>query len=347
ITELILRNNLAFLLYACGRIAEALEICREGVSWFLNEDGSPSLLAGIPYIPLGCILYELGETEQAYPLLMQSLNFTQRLGLYEILAAPANQVLVQLLADQGQMDEALALAKEVRRRSEKIGLAAVVKEADFWQANLYTRQDRAEQSAGILARYGLDCSLRPPEHVSRALLAARVAGARGEFAPAAEMLALYAEHLQASGNPVELSRTRLEQARLAMRAGDQEAAISFLRQALGLAAGLGFRQMFVPALPELAPLLRRVRAESPAFVDLLLASKEPARAAVETLIEPPGEREIEILRLVAGGCSNQQIADRLYITVGTVKWYLNQLFGKLAVNRRTEAVARAVELGLI
>ncbi len=59
------------------------------------------------------------------------------------------------------------------------------------------------------------------------------------------------------------------------------------------------------------------------------------------------ERELEILRLVADGRSNREIADELVLSVGTVKWYLNQIYSKLRVNSRTQAVARARELALL
>ena len=54
-----------------------------------------------------------------------------------------------------------------------------------------------------------------------------------------------------------------------------------------------------------------------------------------------------ILRLVAAGSSNQDIADRLIITLGMVKWYINQIYGKLGVHTRTQAVARAQALRLL
>ncbi|MEZ4725611.1 MAG: response regulator transcription factor [Caldilineaceae bacterium] len=66
-----------------------------------------------------------------------------------------------------------------------------------------------------------------------------------------------------------------------------------------------------------------------------------------TLVEPLSEREQEVLRLVAEGRSNSQIADQLIITVGTVKRHLNNIFGKLQVTSRTQALARARELNLL
>jgi ATP/maltotriose-dependent transcriptional regulator MalT len=65
------------------------------------------------------------------------------------------------------------------------------------------------------------------------------------------------------------------------------------------------------------------------------------------LAEPPTGREREILTLIAAGLSNQQIAARLVIEVSTVKRHISNLYGKLGVHRRTEAVACARDLGLL
>jgi ATP/maltotriose-dependent transcriptional regulator MalT len=65
------------------------------------------------------------------------------------------------------------------------------------------------------------------------------------------------------------------------------------------------------------------------------------------LVEPLSERELEILRLMAAGMTNQQIADRLYVVVGTVKVHNHHIFGKLGVSNRVQALARARELRLL
>jgi LuxR family maltose regulon positive regulatory protein len=69
--------------------------------------------------------------------------------------------------------------------------------------------------------------------------------------------------------------------------------------------------------------------------------------ASQTLIEPLSERELEILTLVAEGLSNRQISERLFISLSTVKGHNRNIFDKLQVKRRTEAVARARDLNLI
>jgi LuxR family maltose regulon positive regulatory protein len=67
----------------------------------------------------------------------------------------------------------------------------------------------------------------------------------------------------------------------------------------------------------------------------------------QPLPEPLSERELEVLRLVAAGKSNREISGQLFVTVDTVKKHLTHIFGKLGVRSRTQAVARARELGLI
>jgi LuxR family maltose regulon positive regulatory protein len=86
-----------------------------------------------------------------------------------------------------------------------------------------------------------------------------------------------------------------------------------------------------------------------AYVRQLLAAfaKEKTVAPSSVLIEPLSDRELEVLHLIAAGASNQQIAEKLVLTVGTVKWHLSNIYSKLGVNSRTQAVAQARELRLL
>jgi LuxR family maltose regulon positive regulatory protein len=83
---------------------------------------------------------------------------------------------------------------------------------------------------------------------------------------------------------------------------------------------------------------------------LLAATERNATGAaspVEGLPEPLSERELEVLTLVAAGKSNRRIASELFVSVGTVKTHLNNIYRKLGARSRTQAVARARELNLI
>ena len=70
-------------------------------------------------------------------------------------------------------------------------------------------------------------------------------------------------------------------------------------------------------------------------------------AALPQLLEPLTEQELNILALIVGGKTNQQIADELVVTLGTVKWHVHNILQKLGVNNRTQATIRALELGLL
>jgi LuxR family maltose regulon positive regulatory protein len=130
-----------------------------------------------------------------------------------------------------------------------------------------------------------------------------------------------------------------------------------LARALTLAEPEGYVRTFVDAGEPMRDLLRRAVAAgvSSGYAQRLLAAlEEPARsvsvprvAAGAGLVEPLTAREVEVLRLVAAGMRNQQIADQLVISLPTVKRHIANAYGKLGVGYRTEAVARATELGLL
>ncbi|MFW6097037.1 MAG: LuxR C-terminal-related transcriptional regulator [Chloroflexota bacterium] len=141
--------------------------------------------------------------------------------------------------------------------------------------------------------------------------------------------------------------------------GEGDAAVGRLGEALALAQPAGFVRLFVDEGAPVAQLLPEVAARG-AFGDYvgeLLAAFEDEEGmgeeqsggspGQEALVEPLTARELEVLALVAQGLSNREIGERLFIALNTVKGHNRRIFGKLQVGRRTEAVARARELGLL
>ena len=99
-------------------------------------------------------------------------------------------------------------------------------------------------------------------------------------------------------------------------------------------------------------LLRRAAARGVRlrYVSALLAalgSDTNRRGPELTLVEPLSPRELEVLRVLATGLSNNEIAETLFIAVGTVKQHLKSIYGKLQVHSRTEAAHRARDLDLL
>ncbi len=150
--------------------------------------------------------------------------------------------------------------------------------------------------------------------------------------------------------------------------GAHDRARACLVRALTLAEPSGFVRLFVDEGVAMARLLEALAAAqrhgdldgpapSPGYLRRLLAafvgaSVDPtagggaSSGCSATLVEPLTVRELELLRLMATGASNQQIADRLVVSMPTVKTHVNRIFRKLDANHRVEAVARARDLGL-
>jgi LuxR family transcriptional regulator, maltose regulon positive regulatory protein len=140
-------------------------------------------------------------------------------------------------------------------------------------------------------------------------------------------------------------------------------ALEVLHRALVLGEPEGYARVFLDEGEPLAKLLRLGcqsgqwrSAPLQAYVDRLLAgfsvtapvSAAPgAQGPQGTLVEPLSEREVEVLSLLAEGLSNREIGERLYISTGTVKAHAHSIYGKLDVNNRTQAIARARQLGVI
>jgi LuxR family maltose regulon positive regulatory protein len=142
-----------------------------------------------------------------------------------------------------------------------------------------------------------------------------------------------------------------------------------LQHVLALAEPEGYVRMFLDegsSMMQLLAAARRLPEASageimprqglPTYTDKLLAAfkaeqqkseDKPVLAPAQPLIELLSQREREILQLIAQGLSNRQISERLFLALDTVKGHNRIIFDKLQVHRRTEAVARARELGLL
>jgi LuxR family maltose regulon positive regulatory protein len=141
--------------------------------------------------------------------------------------------------------------------------------------------------------------------------------------------------------------------------GEKEKAARVLSEALTLAEPGGFIRLFIdegePMRLLLEKQLRDQGHHMMGYVNKILAafaSSQPMQQSKfknrETeMVEPLSQRELEVLKLIAEGLSNDEIGKRLFLALDTVKGHNRRIYDKLQVQRRTEAIARARELGLL
>lgn len=180
---------------------------------------------------------------------------------------------------------------------------------------------------------------------------------RGDFATAEHILDPLVDATEAEGRHGSAMAILPYLALALAGQGKWKPAEDVLRRAIARGEREGHVRVFLDAGPQLVELLSRptVRQSSPRYVGHLLhaAAAEGSRVAFApkpgepSYVEPLTPRELDILNMIAKGASNQDIAEQLYLSVGTVKGHINHVFSKLDVHNRTSAVARARELGLL
>ena len=228
-----------------------------------------------------------------------------------------------------------------------------------FQAELAVMQGRgreyiqwAEQAYAQLQLAPMVYFYAPPLTIPKVLLAAGTPAGRTMAADCLQHLHEYAESKYHTRVMIEVLAL---QALLHTANNDEEAALVALEESLGLAQPGGFIRLYVDLGPEMAELLRRLHNRKPfveyttsilkAFAD---ASNSVSLSKVdEQLIEPLTDREAEILDLLAKRYSNKEIAAELFILPTTVKRYAINLYQKLNVHNRRQAVEAARALGLI
>jgi LuxR family maltose regulon positive regulatory protein len=175
---------------------------------------------------------------------------------------------------------------------------------------------------------------------------------------AEEALGLLAQVYE-SAQPVQgvglMIEARSAEALIFQAQGDIDRALDALEDALVLGEQEGYTRTFIDRGEQMAQLMYQAVARGimPDYTAKLLAAFGAQKPEIaislpsQPLIESLSPRELEILQLIARGLSNREISERLFLALSTVKGHNRNIYGKLQVQRRTEAVARARELGLL
>src|SRR6266699_3753122 len=372
---------LADIRIAQGRLHEAMSTYEQALQEALGQ-GEPVLRGTADmYVGLSELHCEQNDLHTATELLLRS----KELGVLAELSQNRYRwrvAMARIREAQGDLDGALDLLGE----AERVYMGdffPYVRPIAALVTRVWVAQGRLGEALGWARAQGLSIKddlsyLREFEHITLArVLLARSTSERAdssmlEAMGLLERLLHAAEEGERTGSIIE---TLMLQALAHQVQGNITAALVPLELALTLAEPEGYVRIFVDEGPPMAVLLaklhehsrKRPRATSTnvplAYIERLLAllrgewvqegtspaaPTEPAAPTpAQSLLDPLTERELEVLRLIAAGLSNREIAARLVLALSTVKSYVNTIYGKLQVESRTQAVARARALHLL
>jgi len=345
-----------------GLLREAYANYREALDWAMGATGRPLPVAGFPLVKLADLSREWNDLDAAGRDLERGLGLCIQLGHADVLAEAYVMLARLRLArgDQEGVQDALAEADRIAERGIDpwIGTYADTCRLQLWlsSGNLAAALRWAEGS-GLRVDGPLDYQ-RDLHHtnLARVLLARGIAhGREADLTAALQLL----ERLLAAAERAGWVSTQIEVSILQALAldarGHLAASLSALERALVLAQPGSWVRILIDEGPRLIALLQQATEGSGAssYAAALLAaagaSLRPGErpASSTALMEPLSDRELEVLQLIAQGLSNREVAERLYIAQGTVKAHASSIYGKLGVNSRTQAVARATTLGLV
>ncbi|MBO0777349.1 MAG: hypothetical protein J2P37_00865 [Ktedonobacteraceae bacterium] len=298
------------------------------------------------HLGLARVLYEWNDLEGAEQHRRQSLHLARQSD-HEVEYSIACKVfLARLSLARGEASGAAALLTEANKEALQHKVVARMPEIAAAQVLTFLRQGSLSAAVHLAQTYQLPLSQ------------ARVHLAQGNPSAALAVLEPLRQQVEAKGWQDERLKVMVLQAVAARACGEKDQALHLLVDALAMAEPAGFIRLFLDEGLPMASLLSEAMAlgSMPDSIRKLLAAFEAEKQQSENnsspppaqpLLEPLSERELEVLHLVAAGLSNQEISERLFLALGTVKGHNLKIFGKLGVQRRTEAIARARELGLL
>ena len=320
-----------------GQLRQAEEHFKRAI-----QMGNEMPINTLAYMDLATLHYEWNQLEQCQDHLQTALILCQRMQNDEFLAA-CWLLTSRLRIAQGDLNgagEALEQAWALAR-SGKIPETMVNR---LYSAQVRWLIQKGQSPGGWALKLTDQIDCHPFYRflgVTRALTL--------PHAQARAYLERLAQVAQAQDWGYGLVAVRVLQASLAPTS---EEGVELCCKTLRLAEAGGYIRSFVEAGERIIPFLRLAagRGVLPEYVEHILAAMMDNTALVTSLpsmTEPLSERELEVLRLIAVGMSNREIADELVISPGTAKTHVHHLCGKLGVRNRTEAAMRAKELGLV
>jgi LuxR family transcriptional regulator, maltose regulon positive regulatory protein len=367
-TTVLALRRLAETYIAAGQLHIAENCYQSIVDLAVDSQGKSLPLASFGLIGLGNLAREWHEMDEAVALLDRGIRLADgKLGSWQLegyvnlarlkamqgLTAEADQLIAkawQLAAESpdSKQFELFVTAHEIPLNLRRRNLAAAIS----WAREHSLNRTGISLSNGELERKSI---LGYYASELEQITLARVNLAQGLPADALKILEIvsgFAEELKRTGVLVEVQMLEA----LAYKALDNpRKSLDLLEKSLSLAEPEGYVSLFVEEGNPMARLLYEAAQQKikPEYVHRLLEAfprrtPESAQPAVHSgIAEPLSDRELKVLDLLARGFSNKEIASHLSIEVRTVKWHTGNIFGKLNVKNRNQAVVRARELNVL
>jgi LuxR family maltose regulon positive regulatory protein len=358
--------KLAITVREQGRLQRTIEICQEQMQ-LADESGlSQGAVVGWSFAVWGEVLAELGDLDGGLRQVKRGVQLAERGGDLAILGW-TYLCLMRALFSRGNPAAAEAIVRKVERAARESEFPLwITNQVSAWQARLWLAEDGPEAASEWARKRGLVVAgdPQPPAEPNyfkliEYIVVARILIAQERLEQATRLLQRLLEAAEAGNRTTRVIEILLLQA-LALQAGGRTTeAMAKLEQALTLSEPEGFVHVYVDEGPRMARLLYEAAARgiAPDYARRLLAAfpvaeteqtvESSADAPRYEIIEPLSERELEVLQLIAEGLTNREIAAGLFLSLNTIKVHTRNIYGKLNVHSRTQAVARSQALGLL
>ncbi|MBZ0308844.1 MAG: LuxR C-terminal-related transcriptional regulator, partial [Anaerolineae bacterium] len=336
--------TLAYLNELRGSLHDALHAYHQMLK-YLDET---NLMVNVSLNYIGRLYYEANDLTTAETYLKEALHFGRKNKISRILVE-GNVFLSQVYSAQGKWQEAENTIQDAIDITESYMPYPVGDFARTQQATLWLRQGKLKAAAHWLEHCRLVVGKAPIVFAElEYLVRAGVLLALRKPDEALTLLESLIPTLETAGRLTTLMRIRALQALAYVQYGDLNTALLYMRESLKIARS-GYIRFFIEEGVPMESLLREcvrrgIEADYAAHVLTFFSGQPPVQ---QKLIDPLTERELEVLSLLEERLSNQEIAQKLVISPTTVKKHTGNIYSKLDVRSRREAVTRARQLGLM
>ncbi|MFZ5945571.1 MAG: LuxR C-terminal-related transcriptional regulator [Bacillota bacterium] len=342
-----------------GRRRESMDLCNRTLQQYVDNKGKPLPMAELLYIPLGILHYEGNNLEQARDYLELGIRASHSVGLNRILGGDAEQTLALVYWALDNAEKAWDILKKAKSNTDAKAFPIIWDRYKAFEAHLLLKQGDIEgalvwvQASGLNSEDNITSLKEVPYMVM-----ARTLYKTGQYHLAWQLLNKISQFDRERERYGRLVYVNIVSALVLKALNQQEEAIRTMEDAVSFATAEGYVRPFLSEGSEVKELLLAIKATKPELLTPLkgLLSQQPENTDLRAIssLHSPGIkeellslRELEILSLMAEGLSNEEIGNRLFISLGTVKWHVKNIFSKLGVRSRTQAVAKAQRFKLL